>query len=113
MKKNAYMVYNPLTPNQGPIVAPDLCIACYTCVDVCRADVLMPNLEEDQPPVALYPDECWFCGCCVSDCPEGALKIMHPLNQRIGWKRKKTGEYFRIGMTNPPPANTIPPVGMK
>jgi hypothetical protein len=35
----------------------------------------------------------------------------HPLNQRIGWKRKSTGEFFRIGMKDPPPANTRPPVG--
>ena len=42
----------------------------------------------------------------------------HPLNERTGWKRKATGdgrratgEYFRIGMKNPPPPNTRPPVG--
>jgi hypothetical protein len=37
----------------------------------------------------------------------------HPLNQRVGWKRKKTGAYFRIGMKNPPLPDTRPPVGMK
>ena len=113
MKKTATMVHNPLTPNQGIIIDPDLCIACYTCVDVCRTDVLVPSLAEDKPPIVLYPDECWFCGCCISDCPEGANKLEHPLNQRVGWKRKETGEYFRVGMKNPPPPNTRPPVGGK
>ena len=67
MKKTARMVQNPSMPNQGPIIDPDLSIACYTCVNVCRTDVLVPSLEQDQPPVVLYPDECWFCGCCASD----------------------------------------------
>jgi ferredoxin len=71
---------------------------------------MVPNPEKGKPPIAIYPDECWFCGCCASDCPTKALKIEYPLNQRVGWKRKETGEYFRIGMKNPPPPNTRPPV---
>ena len=56
----------------------------------------------------------WFCGNCVEHCPvSGAIKMEHPLNQRVGWKRKETGEYFRIGMKNPPPPNTRPPVGLE
>jgi hypothetical protein len=39
--------------------------------------------------------------------------VEYPLNQRVGWKRKATGEYFRIGMNNPPPANTRPPIGVE
>ncbi len=64
------------------------------------------------PPIVLYPDECWFCGTCVEDCPvPGAIKLQHPLNRRVGWLRKETGEYFRIGMKNPPTPNTRPPIG--
>jgi NADH-quinone oxidoreductase subunit F len=64
------------------------------------------------PPLVLYPDDCWFCGTCVEECPaEGAIRMEHPLNQRVGWKRKDTGELFRIGMKNPPPPNNRPPVG--
>ena len=111
MKKMAYRVQNPSMPNQGPIIDQNLCVACYTCVNVCRTDVLVPTLEQGQPPVVLYPDECWFCGCCASDCPADAIRIEHPLNQRVGWKRKNTGEAFRMGMKNPPPPNTRPPVG--
>jgi NAD-dependent dihydropyrimidine dehydrogenase PreA subunit len=108
----AYLVPNPATPCRAIVVDPDLCIGCNRCVDVCRSDVLMPNLEKGGPPVLAYPDECWFCACCVEHCPiPGALRMEQPLNQRIGWKRKATGEYFRIGMKNPPPPNTRPPVG--
>jgi ferredoxin len=54
MKKTAYMVHNPSMPNQGPIIDPDLCIACYTYVNVCRTDVLVPSLDQDRPPIVLY-----------------------------------------------------------
>jgi hypothetical protein len=30
--------------------------------------------------------------------------------QRAGWRRKETGEYFLIGMKNPPPPDAKPPV---
>jgi thioredoxin reductase/NAD-dependent dihydropyrimidine dehydrogenase PreA subunit len=64
------------------------------------------------PPLVLFPDDCWFCGTCVEECPApGAIRMEHPLNQRVGWKRKDTGELFRVGMKNPPPPNTRPPVG--
>jgi formate dehydrogenase major subunit len=65
-----------------------------------------------RPPVAMYSDECWFCGVCVKHCPiPGAIKMEYPLNQRVAWKRKQTGEYFRVGMKNPPEPDTRPPVG--
>ena len=90
----------------------ELCLRCNTCVNVCLTDVLVPNPNKTKPPIMLYPDECWFCGSCVEHCPvSGAIKMNHPLNLRIGWKRKETGEYFRVGMSNPPPPNTRPPVG--
>jgi len=110
MDYKAYMVPNPMTPGQVVSIDPELCTGCNTCVEVCRLDVMVPNPEKGKPPIAIYPDECWFCGCCASDCPTKALKIEYPLNQRVGWKRKDTGEYFRIGMKNPPPPNTRPPV---
>jgi NAD-dependent dihydropyrimidine dehydrogenase PreA subunit len=63
------------------------------------------------PPIVLYPDECWFCGTCVEECPApGAIRMEHPLNQRVGWKRKDTGQLFRVGMNNPPPPYTVPPM---
>jgi formate dehydrogenase major subunit len=64
-----------------------------------------------EQPVAVYPDECWFCGCCVTHCPvPGAIRMEFPLNQRVVWKRKETGEFYRIGMKNPLPPNKRPPI---
>jgi NAD-dependent dihydropyrimidine dehydrogenase PreA subunit len=108
----AYMVPNPLTPNQAVFIDEGLCKGCNRCADVCRSDVIVESPDKGEPPVVLYPDECWFCGCCVAHCPvPGAIRVEFPLHQRIGWKRKETGEYFRIGMKDPPPPNTRPPVG--
>jgi NAD-dependent dihydropyrimidine dehydrogenase PreA subunit len=112
MEAEAYSIPNPQTPGQVIHILADLCTGCNTCVDVCRRDVLLYNQEKGAPPLVMYPDECWLCGCCVHDCPvPGAIRMEHPLNQRLGWKRKETGEYFRIGMKNPPPPNTRLPVG--
>jgi|PlaIllAssembly_1097288.scaffolds.fasta_scaffold265997_1 NAD-dependent dihydropyrimidine dehydrogenase PreA subunit len=111
MGNKAFIVPNPMTPNQCIIIDSELCIGCNSCVEVCRSDVLMPNPQKGRPPIVLYPDECWFCGSCAEHCPvPDAISMEFPLNQRVGWKRKETGEYFRIGMKNPPPPNKRPPV---
>lgn len=107
------MVPNPVTPNQAIFIDEELCTGCRQCVDVCRSDVMVPDPQKGKPPIVLYPDECWFCGCCISHCKTSAIRVEYPLHQRVGWKRKETGEYFRIGMKNPPPPNTRPPVGFK
>jgi formate hydrogenlyase subunit 6/NADH:ubiquinone oxidoreductase subunit I len=72
---------------------------------------MVPGTQKGDQPIVLYPDECSFCGCCVDHCPKpGAIRVEHPLNQRVGWKRKNTGQWYRIGMKNPPPPITKPPV---
>jgi NAD-dependent dihydropyrimidine dehydrogenase PreA subunit len=112
MADAVYMTPNPATPNQCVVIDPKLCKGCNLCIEACRMDVLLPNLEKGKPPVVVYPDECWFCGDCVQNCPiPGAITMDFPMNQRVGWKRKATGEFFRIGMKNPPPPVTRPPVG--
>jgi NAD-dependent dihydropyrimidine dehydrogenase PreA subunit len=111
MAEKAYLVPNPAAAFKAIIIDADLCTGCLECVEVCRTDVLVPSQEQGAPPIVLYPDECWFCGSCVAHClSAGAITMEHPLYQRVGWKRKKTGEHFRIGMKNPPPPNTKPPV---
>ncbi len=111
MAEKAYLVPNPVTPCKVIVFNEELCTGCNMCVEVCRTDVMVPNSEEGKPPIVLYPDECWFCGCCAADCPvPDAIVVEYPLNQRVGWKRKETGEFFRIGMKNPPPPNNKPPV---
>ena len=112
MNDKAYMVPSPFTPGRAVEIDPQICNGCRACVEVCRMDVLVPHPEKGKPPIVLYPDECWFCACCVEECPRpGAIRMEHPLNQRVGWKRKETGEYFRIGMRNAPPPYEKPAVG--
>jgi NAD-dependent dihydropyrimidine dehydrogenase PreA subunit len=111
MDKKACMISNPVTPGAVIIIDQEICIGCNFCVEVCRSDVILPSREKQKPPIVMYPDECWFCGSCVEHClKEGAIRMEHPLNQRVGWKRKETGEFFRIGMKNPPPPNKKPPI---
>jgi NAD-dependent dihydropyrimidine dehydrogenase PreA subunit len=114
MSEKIYMVPNPPTPNKGVKIDPGVCIGCNSCVEICPTDVLMPNPEKKKSPIVLYPEECWFCGCCVEECPtKGAIRLEHPLSQKISvnWKRRESGEYFRLGMKNPPPPNTKPVSG--
>jgi hypothetical protein len=39
------------------------------------------------------------------------ITLLHPLHQSISvlWKRKASGEDFRLGMLHPPQPNTRPP----
>ena len=107
-----YMLPNPPTPNRAVDFDPDTCNGCNLCVGICRSDVLMPNPEQGRPPIVLYPDECWYCGTCVLECRRpGAITMLHPMNQSVSvvWKRKSTGESFRLGMKRPPPPNLRPP----
>jgi NAD-dependent dihydropyrimidine dehydrogenase PreA subunit len=92
------------------VIDSELCTGCNECVEVCRAHMILPNLEKGKPPQVWYPEECWYCGCCVAFCPVGAVKLKYPINRRVGWKNKGTDKYFRIGMENPPPPNIRPPV---
>ncbi|MDO4459569.1 MAG: 4Fe-4S binding protein [Clostridia bacterium] len=58
------------------------CIGCHRCADVCQCDVLIPQ-EKGKHPVVMYPGECYYCGCCVIECPvEGAISLRHPLMNR-------------------------------
>ncbi len=104
--KKSMLLPNPMLPNHVVTIDPKLCVACYQCSDICRCNVIVHNPEKGQPPVVVYPDECWHCAVCTEHCPTGAIKFEHPINQKITWKRKDTGEIMRIGMKNPPPANT-------
>jgi NAD-dependent dihydropyrimidine dehydrogenase PreA subunit len=113
-EEKIYAVPNLVTPNQPVEFDEKVCIGCNKCVEICQMDVFIPNPEKGKPPIILYPDECWYDGCCVSECPlweKGAIKFRHPIVQRVRWKSKETGEHFRIGMPNPPAPNLRPPVG--
>ena len=114
MNAEVYATPNLVTPNNLVVFNEELCTGCNLCVEACRSDCLMPNPVKGKPPILVYPDECWLAGCCVAVCPnflEGAIRLVPPLNQEVSWKRKKTGETYRIGMFNPPVPNLKPPVG--
>ena len=60
-----------------------LCDGCNICVDICPGDVFAPNPEKGKPPIVMYPDECWFEGCCITLCPhKGAIEIVTPFAMR-------------------------------
>ncbi|UCD10232.1 MAG: ferredoxin family protein [Dehalococcoidales bacterium] len=114
MPDDVRMYPNLVTPNNPVIFDEEVCTGCNSCVDVCVMDILMPNPEKGKSPIILYPDECWYDGSCVDACPlwqKGAIILNHPLNQRVRWKKKETGEHFRLGMPDPPPPVDKPPSG--
>jgi len=88
---------NRAAPSQPVEVDPAVCNGCNRCVNVCQADVMIPNPVKGGPPIVLYPEECWYEGSCVEHCPRaGAIRLNHPLAMRVRWKRKDTGETFRV-----------------
>ena len=108
------MFPNQITPRDPVLFDEKACDGCNICVQICVMDILVANPEKGKPPVILYPDECYYDGLCMQNCPhwqEGAILLNHPLNQRVRWKRKETGEHFRLGMQDPPPPNDRPPAG--
>ena len=39
-----------------------------------------------EPPFALYPEQCWYCGCCVTMYPKpGAIRLNHALPLSPFW----------------------------
>lgn len=66
----------------------DRCIGCNCCVEACQIDLLIPNETKGKPPVVAYPDECWYCGNCVMECPHDAIKLHHPLMNQARWVEK-------------------------
>ena len=110
----AYLAPNPTGPTQAVSIDPDRCVGCNACVNICRMQTIMPHPVNGKPPVVVYPDECWYCACCVEVCRTGALQMHLPINQRIFFKRKETGEVFRIGQKDPPKKSYFkPPYGWR
>lgn len=108
----AYILPNHSGPTVAVAIDPTLCIGCNSCADICRIQTILPNPEKGGVPVVAYPDECWYCGCCVEACPTGALEMRLPINQRIFFKDRQTGQVFRIGGAEAPSKSFFrPPYG--
>jgi len=88
MDKKVYAVYEPSI--SLPIsFNSEICIGCNRCIDICQVDLFIPNPERDKPPIVLYPGECWYCGCCVMECPKPGAIRLNPLKMnQVYWKRK-------------------------
>jgi NAD-dependent dihydropyrimidine dehydrogenase PreA subunit len=92
----AYAIPEPAA-TQPLTFDPDICIACNICIDVCQVDIMVPNLEVGEPPIVLYPGECWYDGSCVSACPEpGAITLNSMASKRVHYRRKTSGEDFFV-----------------
>lgn len=81
----------PEAPAANPVIYDEeICIGCNRCIEACQVDIFLPNPVKGKPPIVQYPGECWYCGCCVMDCPcQGAIALRHPLMNQVHWERKK------------------------
>ena len=66
------------------------CIGCNRCLEACQMDLMIPGEEKGTHPLVVYPDECWYCGCCVMECPTDAIKLHHPLMNQTRWVTKES-----------------------
>ncbi|MFW9970930.1 MAG: ferredoxin family protein [Candidatus Odinarchaeota archaeon] len=88
MDKKAYAIPEPGISDPVTFNS-EICNGCNRCMEVCQVDIFIPNPERGKPPIVLYPGECWYCGCCVSECPKsGAIKLNPKLMNRVHWKSK-------------------------
>ena len=53
------------------------CSGCGLCDAVCPGDVIYMK-DTEKEPYLKHPEECWHCGSCRQDCPEGAIAIRFP-----------------------------------
>lgn len=98
----AVLVPNPTGPTAGIHIDENLCIGCNSCARICRIQTILPNPVKGKPPVVAYPDECWYCGVCVEACPTGALEMKLPINQRVLFKDRESGQIFRLDTKDAP-----------
>jgi NAD-dependent dihydropyrimidine dehydrogenase PreA subunit len=63
----------------GILIDLALCVGCARCYEICPPDVFEFDHQSGRPVVA-HPEECWYCGACIYECPaDGALRMELPL----------------------------------
>ncbi len=90
--------FTPESAEMEPVTFdPEICNGCNRCIEVCQVDILIPNPKKGGFPVIAFPGECWYCGCCVAECPlPGAIHLNRLPQNSVHWKRKTTGEDFYL-----------------
>ncbi len=94
--QKCYAFPNKPTPSMPVVFDETKCTGCNKCVNICTMDLLLPNPVKGKSPIIMYPEECYREGDCVTECPQGAIRLRHPLMNRVHFKDKDTGEIHRI-----------------
>jgi len=89
MSANKFFVRN-VKPVQPISFVKEKCTGCNRCVDACPIDIFLPAAQKNETPTVAYPDECWYCGCCVMECPAKAIVFRHPLMNQAHWIEKSS-----------------------
>ena len=63
IEQSDYASHIPIERNEA------VCIGCNSCVEACMHDVHVPNPVQGKPPLVFHPDDCWYCGSCIMECP--------------------------------------------
>jgi NAD-dependent dihydropyrimidine dehydrogenase PreA subunit len=87
MRQTGTCRVNPENTSHCPVIIdPELCTGCNRCLEVCPADLFLPNRIQGQPPHVVFGSECWYEGSCVAACPVEAIRLVPPLTNRVHWK---------------------------
>lgn len=65
-----------------PIINREKCIACGYCAEICPVDCLKLD-KAAKKLIVRYPDECWHCCACKTDCPKDAITMRYPISHMM------------------------------
>jgi adenylylsulfate reductase subunit B len=63
----------------GPRIDYSKCTGCGKCYEICPTDIFVFD-QISRLIKVMYPEECWYCGACIYDCPaKGAIELDLPM----------------------------------